>query len=330
MIYGIGLLIIDALLYNFLPHKEALAVIVLLSTIINTITDLKWRYVDDQYVYQPIVFSLLYTYQNNALPYFFYVNIAVFLFSFFLYAIGAWSSGDVTAMTAAAQILFIFNQPLKEVITFIAIFALVYFVAILTYSAIKTRGKIFSRPSTITTLESTFIALALYTIAPSYALAIILAISFVADRVNKYAYHVIGAISAAYVIYAGVGIIPIIKTFIAMYIFSYIFSSTNGIEDKLFTTPTPATNLKEGDVIKEMIVEKDDAYHIVPVTLKNIINVKTIGAKIVIQPSSEGLSKEEIEKIREIFPNAVFRVHKTIPIVPFILATIVLLFLPVL
>jgi len=330
MLYGFLLFIFDVILYYLLPNSIALAAIVIISTAINTITDVKWRYVDDQFVIQPIIFALLYSVQTDSIEKFIILNVGILVFSVVLYLLGAWSSGDITGMLAASQIILLFEQPIDGIIKLITIFALVYFASILIYGAIKTRGKIFRRPSLLTTLESTFLVMAIHNFTQSYALLIMLMISFISSRFKKWLYHVASIMSIAYIIYTGADYDVIGKTFVIMYILSFIFSSTIGIKGTIFSRKVPGALLKEGDVIGEMIIEKHNQYFIQPVTLKNIVNVITNNAKFVVKPTAEGLSKEDVEFIKSTFSNNTFTVHSTAPIMPFIFFSLVLLFFLVL
>ena len=327
---GISLLLFDALIYHYLPPSLSIPAIVLASTIINTVTDLKWRYVDDQYVFQPVLFSLIYSLQTNTAQNFLLLNALLLVFSFALYAIGAWSSGDITAMLAAGQILVLRSDTLNALINLITVFALVYFASVLAYATVKSRGKIFTRPSFTSTLEGTAMALAVYSFTKSYALPIMLLISLASKKLGKNLMHAAGVLSLIYVLHTGTPPLKIASAFAVMYALNFVFSSTTGIQNYVFTRKVPAKSLKEGDVIKEMIVENGGQYFIVETGVKNIVKVKMDGAKIAVKPSSEGLRKEDIELIKEKFPNSTFTVHETVPVVPFILASIILLFLPVL
>lgn len=310
----------------FYDPKIGVAISFLASAIINSITDFKWRYVDDQYVYQSVFFSFAYSYLRGTLHDYTILFLVFFTSSLLMYVFGAWSSGDITATTSSIAIFPVVGIDAQSVIQFILFVAIAVFVPFFIIGAKKCGRQCFKvqfKNLFVTSIMAPgYVALSIFVgqYSPLAALLLI-PVVFLSRKI--------------YYLVSTMGYVPLIAyalltpqryalVFFATLISVYIFRVSRQIS-KMYLKKVPGKLLKEGDVISEMIIEDPDM--VLSATFSNIMKLLSEGKKITLKPSAEGLTRSEIDLIHEKFANNMFTVKETVFVAPFIYVGAILFFL---
>jgi len=301
----------------YINPRAGTAVALVIAAVINSYTDFKWRYVDDQFIYQPVMFAIALSYLNDGIREFTYVFIFMAAISFLLYFFGVWSSGDVTSTIAASSVFSLVTPSVNSLVQFAIVLALSVFIPFFIIG-LRRCGKAclvtnFRQLTASSIAAPGYVAASalLGTINPLIPLAIFPFI-FV-SRTLYYALAVVGYVLLPWkpVLTPERAVIIASATWIGLYLY-YVSKNVS----KTFVKHVPAKSLNVGDVISEMVLEEPRI--VLPATLTNIVRVKQSGAKVVVFPNAEGLSEEELEYIQTNFEKQVFTVKETVYVAPFL------------